>query len=60
MRPTRLFAGVSLFAGSVWMTPLISEILGTSQIFGFVTVGGALAFVSGAVFHSGLSGRRCK
>ena len=57
MRPTRFLAGVSMFAASGWLSPLISDLLGTSQIFSFITVGGAMAFVAGAIFWSGLDRR---
>ena len=57
MRPTRFLAGTSIFAASVWLSPLISDLLGTSQVFGFVTVGGLMAFIGGAVFWSGLDRR---
>lgn len=54
MRPARILAGISLFGASAWLTPLVSDYLGTSEIFGFVTVGGILAFVAGVLFYSGV------
>lgn len=54
MKPFRMMAGISIFGASAWLTPMVSEMLGTSEVFGFVTVGGLLAFLAGAVFYSGV------
>ena len=58
MRILRMMAGISMFASSVWLGPLVSETFGTSEIFGFVTVGGLLAFMGGALFYSGVRTRQ--
>lgn len=54
MKPTRFLAGISLFAASGWLSPMISDLLGISQIVGFITVGGLMAFAAGALFWSGV------
>ena len=54
MKILRMVAGISLFCSTVWLSPMVSEIFGFSQIFGFVTVGGLMAFVAGAIFWSGV------
>ena len=56
MRPTRMLGGISLFAGSGWLSPMVSNLLGISQVIGFVTVGGLMAFIAGAMFWSGVKG----
>lgn len=56
MKFLRIFGGISMFCSSAWLGPMVSEIFGVSQIFGFVTVGGLMAFTGGAVFHSGVKG----
>ena len=52
MRIMRMIAGISMFGASAWLAPMISEAFRLSQIFGFVTVGGLMAFIGGAIFYS--------
>ncbi|MBR1974042.1 MAG: hypothetical protein IKA33_05170 [Candidatus Methanomethylophilaceae archaeon] len=54
MRPMRMLGGISLFAASGWLSPMASDLLGMSQIVGFITVGGLIAFIAGAMFWSGV------
>lgn len=54
MRILRVISGISLFCASGWLAPAVSDAFGISQILGFFTVGGVMAFLGGVLFHSGL------
>lgn len=54
MKILRLAGGVSIYGASAWIAPMIADLFNISQIVGFVTVGGLMAFVGGMVFYSGV------
>ena len=56
MRFGRLIAGISLFGASAWLAPVLAESMGSEQIWGPVTVLGAICFAAGFIFRSGLGG----
>ena len=56
MRIVRMISGITILMASAWMGPALSNLLGVSEVFGYVTVSSILAFLGGCIFWSGVKG----
>ena len=54
MRLFRMVLGVAVFAASSWASPYLADIAGIPTGLSFLTVGGILSFLGGALFYSGV------
>ena len=57
MRLVRMISGITILTASAWMGPALANLLGVSEVFGYVSVSSLLAFLGGCVFWSGLTER---
>ena len=55
VRIVRMISGITILTASAWMGPALSNLLGVSEVFGYVTVSALLAFFGGCIFWSGLT-----
>lgn len=54
MRLIRMISGITLLTASAWIGPAVSNLLGTSEVFGFIGISSIFAFFGGMMFYSGL------
>lgn len=54
MRIVRMISGITILTASAWMGPAISNLLGVSEVFGYISISSLFAFVGGMIFYSGL------
>ena len=60
MKISRFITAASIIWSSLWLAPVIAGIVGISTIYGMVSIRELLFFVSGAVFFSAFTRRRCE
>ena len=54
-----MISGITLLTASAWIGPAVSNVIGTSEVFGFIGISSLVAFLGGAMFYSGLRHRSC-
>lgn len=61
VRLVRMISGITILTASAWMGPALANLLGVSEVFGYVSVSSLLAFLGGCIFWSGFTDddRRC-
>ena len=62
MKILRMISGITLLTGSAWLGPVLSNVFGVSEVFGYVGFASIVAFLGGVVFYSGFPtvGRRSR
>lgn len=54
-----MISGITILTASAWIGPAVSNVLGTSEVFGFIGISSLVAFFGGMMFYSGLRHRSC-
>jgi len=57
MKISRMVSGIGLLTASAWLGPALSNLLGVSEVFGYVSVSALMAFCGGILFTLGLYGK---
>lgn len=58
MKIVYMIIGIVMLTASAWIGPALSNALGVSEVFGYISISSTMAFFGGCLFMAGLFDRR--